>query len=188
MKINDCVFYERVKRPIKYCFDKYFNPIYVGLENIPEKPYILAGNHHSFLDAFLLMSGIDDPISFAANENLFNNIFMSKFLHGMRVLSIDYGSTNLSSIREAILAKEDKKVVGIFPEGKINKTDELGTFRSEVEILALLTNVPVVPFGINGRYSYKSNVHLNIGEPIETAELKSHLEIVHEKVKELMRR
>lgn len=186
--MNKYVFYERVKRPIKYCFDKYFCPKYIGLENIPEAPYILAGNHTSIFDIPLLVSGIDDQINFMAKDELFKNKLIAWFLTNMKAFSVKRGKCDLTAIRHAIVTLRDGEVLGIFPEGTRNQSSELLEFKSGTETLAKMTRVPVVPFGITGEYKYRSHVCLSIGKPLNYEELSEHPEFLREKVKELIRR
>ncbi len=188
MKIDNYSFYERAKRPIKYCFDKLYCPKYIGLENIPNAPYILAGNHTSILDIPLLACGIDDPINFMAKEELFKNKLFAWFLTNVNAFPIKRGKSDLGAMRHALTILKDGGVLGIFPEGTRNKGEELLEFKRGTEVLAKIANVPVVPFGIMGEYKYKKRICLCIGEPLDPNLISQNPELLRDKVKELIRR
>jgi 1-acyl-sn-glycerol-3-phosphate acyltransferase len=188
MGINKCVFYERVKKPTKFCFDKLFCPKYVGLNNIPKAPYILAGNHTSMLDIPLLMCGLDDQINFMAKEELFKQKLIARFLEKMNAFPVKRGKMDLAAVRHAALVLKDGGVLGIFPEGTRNKGRELLQFQGGTEAIAKMADVPVVPFGISGEYKLRGNVTLAIGEPLTPEVLKQDPELLRNKVKELIRR
>ncbi len=188
MDAKNYVFYERVKRPLKFVFDKFFCPKYIGLENIPEKPYILAGNHTSMLDIPLLICGIDDQIAFMSKEELFRNKIIATLFKKMHAFPVKRGQRDMQAMRQALTVLKDGDVLGIFPEGTRNKTSELLEFQSGTEVLAKAARVPIVPFGIVGDYGYKSRVCLCIGEPLNPIEVNKNPEILKESVKELIRR
>ena len=62
----------RFSRPIVKAFTNFFiRPKYEGLENIPEKGWIvLAGTHTHNLDCFLLMSSTKRSVHFLAKDEL----------------------------------------------------------------------------------------------------------------------
>ncbi len=188
MEAKNYVFYKRVKRPLKFVFDKLYCPKYIGLENIPEKPYILAGNHTSMLDIPLLISGIDDPINFMAKEELFKNKAFAKILEKMHAFPVKRGQRDMEAMRHALLTLREGGVLGIFPEGTRNKSSELLEFQSGSEVLAKAAKAPIVPFGIVGDYGFRSRVCLCIGEPLDPMEVNKNPEMLRDKVKELIRR
>ena len=69
----DIKFYNNVRKIISRPFKLYFNPNINGLENIPDKPYILAGNHTSLMDIPFLIVALKDDIHFMAKKELFSN-------------------------------------------------------------------------------------------------------------------
>ena len=59
------------------------------------------------------------------------------------------------------------KIIGIFPEGTISKTDELLPFKIGAVKMAKDTNTKIVPFGISGKYKMFSNdLKITFGEPV----------------------
>jgi len=178
MMTNEYQFYERIKKPLKYCFDKYFCPKYVGLERLPKKPYILVGNHISNLDISLLICGIKDNINFIISEDLFKNKFLRKILTNMKSIIVKKALYDKLAKNTSILSLIDKEVLGSFLEENQNiKIDEV----------AMITNVPVVPFGIIGKYGYRSEITLKIGSPLYFDNNINNYKLVQNKVKELIK-
>ncbi len=164
-----------------------------GMENIPEgKPVIFAGNHQSFLDAFIF--GYATPFRHLVNSyslakiKHFNKGYMKFLANHSNVVLVDINK-NLGEVLQG-MAKvliEGKNVV-IFPEGARTRDGELLEFKKAFAILAKELNVEVVPFGIKGAYeAFPSNskfpkpsqVEIKYFEPI-SPEGKSYDEIVKE--------
>ena len=179
MKTKEYSFYERIKRPLKYCFDKYFCPKYIGLENIPQAPYILAGNYVSIFDISFLMCGIDNQINFIVNEEMFQKLMFSWFL--IHIEAFPCGEKlDLMTIRKALLVLKDSGVISIF-------LNDIKNEKSEIENIATIAKVPIVPFGITGDYKYKSNVCLEIGKPLNPSELDNN-QLLENRIKKMIRR
>ena len=71
----------------------YFRMSRIGREHIPaEGPVILAANHRSFLDPFVIGThGRAGPIYFVAKKELFRNRLMAWFLNALGAFPIDRG-------------------------------------------------------------------------------------------------
>lgn len=74
-------FYNNVKRIITKPFKLVFNPKINYVTHLPEKPYILVGNHKSIWDIPLVAISTDDNIHFMAKKRfLIINYFVKYFL------------------------------------------------------------------------------------------------------------
>src|SRR5215207_2268488 len=58
-----------------------FRPRRTGREPIPDGKVILASNHRSFLDPFIIGICVRRPIYFVAKQELFQNRFVAWFLN-----------------------------------------------------------------------------------------------------------
>jgi len=182
-------FYNSVVKILNRPFRLVFNPKISGFENIPEKPYVLAGNHKSLFDIPLLAIAIDDDIHYMAKKELFNNSISKKLLERLGAFPVDRSSIDINSLKTAFKLLKDEKVIGIFPEGTRNKTDELILpFKNGVSSIASKTKSLIVPFGISGEYKFRGDLHLNIGEPIDmrNIEKENQTKYLEDKVKELI--
>lgn len=185
----DIKFYNNVKRILKGPFKLVFNPKVIGIENIPNKPYILAGNHKSFLDIPFLIVSLPDDIHFMAKSELFDSRILNYVFSKMGSFPINRDEFDLNAIKKALKILKSENVLGMFPEGTRNKTDDIILpFKNGVSTLAVKTNSLIVPFGISGEYQFRKNLRLNIGEPIDinNIEKENQNEYIEEKVKQLI--
>lgn len=183
-------FYSGIKKVLNVPFKLLYNPVINGLENIPRSPYILAGNHKSMLDIVLLMTSIDDEVHFMAKKELFDNFLIKKIFEKMGAFPVDRDGTDIGALKTAFSILKNNEVLGIFPEGTRNKTDEiLLPFKDGVTRIAAKTKTLIVPFGIAGKYK-RNSLFLNIGSPIEMNDYDKNIrtEVLEESVKKLIRK
>lgn len=119
-----------------------------GLENLPKKgAYIIAPNHSSSLDPFLIIAAIPRHIRFLIVYEFYDQPRLTWLLDHMRFIRV---GNNLP--REAFRALKRGEVVGIFPEGRRTWTGNLGPGRPGAAALARATGVPIVPVAVQGAF------------------------------------
>ena len=117
------MFYKSV-RPILKLFIKLYKPTYIGIENIPEnKSFILVGNHTSYLDPLLVASTTDECVHFFAKNSLYKGIKKPLF-KALGIIPVNRKIKDKNALNLGIKYLNDNKVIGIFPEGTINKTNK----------------------------------------------------------------
>ena len=181
-------FYKSIKKLLTMPMKLVFNAKVTGLENLPDKPYILAGNHRNMFDVVILITNIDDEIHFMAKKELFKLRILKNIFSKMGAFPVDRNGNDIKAIKESFRILKSGEVLGIFPEGTRNKTDNvLLPFKEGVSSIASKTKVPIVPFGIGGEFK-RNKLRLNIGEPIDInkIEKEKQKEYLEEKVKELV--
>ena len=123
-----------------------------GREHIPaEGPVILASNHRSFFDPFIIGTMTRRPVYYVAKKELFAySRLLGWVLNALGAFPVDRGAGDQDSIdtAEAILNRGD--IVLMFPEGTRTRPGSLGKPRRGVGRLALETGAPVVPIAIIG--------------------------------------
>ena len=161
-------FYKNVSNILSIPIKLIFKPEVTGIENIPDKPYILVGNHKSFWDIPLVAMYINDYIHYMAKKELFSNKINNYIFNSLGAFPIDRDCIDINAIKTCIKLLKNNNVVCIFPEGTRNKTDNiLLPFKSGITKIAKKTNSLIVPFGISGEYKHKGNLRINFGEPID---------------------
>ncbi|MCW2968688.1 MAG: 1-acylglycerol-3-phosphate O-acyltransferase, partial [Solirubrobacteraceae bacterium] len=132
-------------------FHLYFRLSRIGREHIPQEgPVILAANHRSFLDPFVIGCMVRRPCYFVAKKELFSNRFIAWFLNCLGAFPIDRGNADGDAMSTARAILERGDVVVIFPEGTRTRPGGLGRPKRGVGRLALETGAPVVPIAVIG--------------------------------------
>src|SRR5665213_1033409 len=130
----------------------YFRMRRVGLEHVPRRgPVIIAANHRSFLDPFVIACMARRPMYYVAKKEIFQyNRLLAWTLGALGAFPVDRGAGDAQFIEtaKAILARGD--IVLIFPEGTRTRPGALGKPKRGVGRLALETGVPVVPMAVLG--------------------------------------
>lgn len=167
----------------------YLRPKITGVENVPASgPVILAANHLSSADTYLIPAVLPRKVTFPAKAELFkgNRGFKSKivawFLTAIGQVPMDRSGGRASAnalepITEALLNGD---LIGIFPEGTRSPDGNLYKGHLGVGRIILQTGATVVPVGVvntqfvPGRFGLKvlKNPQVNFGEPIDFSSYK----------------
>jgi long-chain acyl-CoA synthetase len=126
-----------------------------GLENLPkDAPFVLAPNHVSFLDSFVLAAALDyrllrDTYWAGWSGMAFGPVFrvLRRLAH---VIPIDPDKAAASSLAFGAAVLRSKHDLVWFPEGTHSKTGELETLRPGIGMLLEHYPVPVVPVHLQG--------------------------------------
>lgn len=128
-----------------------WRPARHGREHIPRSgPLILASNHRSFLDPFLVGICVRRPVYFVAKQELFDKRWQGWLLNALGAFPVRRGESDQEMMRTAREIIERGDPVVIFPEGTRIREGSLGRPRRGVGRLALETGAPVVPIAIAG--------------------------------------
>lgn len=186
--MKDPIFY-KITRPILAIFIKLYRPTIIGKEFIPkEGRVILAGNHTSYLDPLLVAYGTKRCVHYFAKDSLYKGIKKPIF-KGLGIIPVNRKIKDKNSLYKGIDVLNDDLVVGIFPEGTINKTDDIVmNFKFGAVKMAYETNSKIVPFSITHKYKFlKKSVKIEYGKPYNvSSDLKKENDILMKKVKTMI--
>lgn len=175
-------------------FKLLFRPKVTGKENIPKNgSVVIAGNHISFWDCFMVMAGTNRCIHFLAKKEIFGNAFLKCFFNAAGLIPVDRQNGDKDALASAKEYLNEGAVIGIFPEGTSRKPDpkELLPFKFGAVKMANDTNTSIVPFTISGQYKIfgKSNIEI-VFQPqytVGNADLAIENEILQNKVRSYIR-
>lgn len=134
----------------------YFEVKIEGTENIPDAPYIIAPNHQSYLDAFLIIASLPpkslEHTYFIASDVCFDTKIRKAFAKRFHTIVMNK-DINLkeSLIKSANILRRQHSIV-IFPEGAITRDGRVNEFKTAFAILSKELNIPVVPVRISGLF------------------------------------
>jgi glycerol-3-phosphate dehydrogenase (NAD(P)+) len=129
----------------------YFRLARIGREHLPRTgPVLLAANHRSFLDPFVIGALTRRPVYYMAKRELFEKRWQAWVLNCLGAFPVDRGASDKHAMDTARAILERGDCVVIFPEGTRTRRGPLGSPRRGVGRLALETGVPVVPIAVIG--------------------------------------
>ncbi|MBN1416651.1 MAG: AMP-binding protein [Bacteroidales bacterium] len=127
-----------------------------GLENLPDFPCIIAPNHQSSLDGFLVASFFKRKFmkkTFVyAKERHFRNPFLRFLAHRSNIILVDINKDLKLSIQKLAEVLKKGKNLMIFPEGTRTLNGKIGDFKQTFAILSHELKIPVIPVAIRGSY------------------------------------
>src|SRR5438105_3431215 len=140
-----------VRALIQPFFHLYFRMQRIGREYIPRTgPVIVAANHRSFLDPFVIGTMARRPMYYVAKRELFQRRWQAWFLSALGAFPVDRGASDEQTIATAQGILNRGGIVLIFPEGTRIRPGGLGRPHRGVGRLALQTGAPVVPVSVIG--------------------------------------
>ena len=143
----------------------------------PAGPAILAANHTSYVDPLVLYAtGPQRLIGFMVAKEYHDMPVLGWLLRGIGCVPTTRSGQDLSATREAIRQLQEGRLVGIFPQGRIELPGEQVEARGGIVLLALHSRVPVIPVHISGSRHSESliwtflrrhRVRVRYGKPID---------------------
>jgi 1-acyl-sn-glycerol-3-phosphate acyltransferase len=129
----------------------YFRLEGIGREHLPRSgPLLLAANHRSFLDPFVIGAIARRPVYYVAKRELFESRWQAWILNALGAFPIDRGAGDHDAMATAREIINRGDCVVIFPEGTRVRPGPLGEARSGIGRLALETGARVVPIAVIG--------------------------------------
>lgn len=161
-----------------------FRPRIEGLEHVPDEgAAIVAGNHLSFSDHFLMPAILRRRITFLAKAEYFTGPgvkgrLTAAFFHSAGQIPVDRSGKDAgqAAIREGLGVLDKGELLGIYPEGTRSHDGRLYKGKVGVAVMALRAGVPVVPCAMVGTFEIQppgqklpkiKRVTVRFGEPLD---------------------
>ena len=164
----------------------YFPTTYINLKKLPRGSFILASNHLSNLDPFILGTSRWRHFSFVAKDSLFKNRFLAFIFREFGAIPIKRDTSDFRAIREVLRRVKKGHPLVVFPEGTRGAGDRTKKIQAGVGLIALKAGVPVVPAFIEGsnkvlppggRWFRRHPVTIVFGEPIHFSKDASYSDV-----------
>ncbi len=146
----------------------------IGREHLPRSgPLLLAANHRSFLDPFVIGTLVRRPVYYMAKRELFERRWQAWALNALGAFPVDRGAGDRDAMATARAILQRGDCVVIFPEGTRTREGSLGHPRRGVGRLALETGAQVAPVAVLGTEDVRRGwrirprkVRLRVGRPL----------------------
>ena len=137
-----------------------FRPRIEGLEHVPDDgAAIVAGNHLSFSDHFLMPGVLRRRITFLAKQEYFTGPGLkgrltAAFFRSAGQIPVDRSGKEAgqAAIREGLGVLAKGELLGIYPEGTRSHDGRLYKGKVGVAVMAITAGVPVVPCAMVGTF------------------------------------
>ncbi|WP_255946173.1 lysophospholipid acyltransferase family protein [Streptomyces odontomachi] len=137
-----------------------FRPRIEGLDHVPTTgAAIVAGNHLSFSDHFVMPAILKRRITFLAKAEYFTGggikgRLTAAFFHSIGQIPVDRSGKEAgqAAIREGLGVLSKGELLGIYPEGTRSHDGRLYKGKVGVAAMALQARVPVVPCAMIGTF------------------------------------
>lgn len=132
----------------------FFRGDVVGLEHLPPAGgFLVAANHASHLDPFVIGSQLPRQVTFFARKTLWTPGLPSWWLDAVGVIPVDRdGGSDVAAIKRVLHALRDQRIVIMFPEGTRSRDGRMQKPKPGVGLFACRAQVPVVPARIFGSF------------------------------------
>jgi len=146
----------------------------------PKQRYILVANHYSYYDIPCILAAVPQPIRFMAKISLFKIPIFGWALGRACYIPIDRKNRRTAVKSFDLAAERIRKgnTIVVFPEEGRSRNREMRPFQRGGFLLALKSELPILPLAIDGTYDVfrvgakritPGRVTIKVGEPIATA-------------------
>lgn len=166
---------------VAQCSNRIFSRVYHHMQvftpsRLPRTgPAIVVCNHISGLDPMLIQAACSRMIVWMMASEYYKIKSLRWFYETIEAIPVDRSGRDMAATRAALRTLADGRVLGIFPEGRIETERRLLPFQTGVAMMAIKTGVAVHPAYLDGTQRGKemvaaiaqpNNVRLSFGKPI----------------------
>jgi 1-acyl-sn-glycerol-3-phosphate acyltransferase len=146
----------------------------IGIKNIPKKgPLVLAPNHFSQMDHFLIAAYLRRKVRFMAKSQMFGPPLLTYIYKHGGVFPVRRGQHDEEAMETARQLIHQGEMVLVYAEGGRSRSGKLGEPKPGIGRIALETGAPIVPVAIHGserarqwkRFRFPK-VTVQFGEPV----------------------
>jgi len=154
-----------------------------GLEKLnTDKKYLIAANHLSALDPFIIAFALNKTLAFMAKEELFETFFSRVIMDLCGAFAVNRQKLEVSTIKTAIAVSKTKDWrLGIFPQGTRDKSGKINHVSRGFTALAKTSKCDILPVSITGADKKSNGFHqgkivIKVGELIPYGETEETIQ------------
>jgi 1-acyl-sn-glycerol-3-phosphate acyltransferase len=174
-----------------------FFPLTVlGRENIPSSgEVIIASNHLSNLDPFIIGVASKRKLNYVAKEELFRNKILGYVLKRLEAIPIKRNTSDFQALREILRRLKRKSPIVLFPEGTRTLDASKRKINPGVGFIAVKSGVTIIPAFVSGsekvlspkKFMMKRHpVTVVFGKPLNISPNHSYQEIATQIMEEIL--
>ena len=146
--------YRVVRKLVYFLLRLYCRVEYVGRENIPASgPLIVAANHSSYFDPFLISVGMKRFVRYMAFERFFKMPLLGWGLRTFGAFPVYQQGMDKAAIEQAMDILKGGGAFGIFPEGALSPDGSLRAPKLGMAMIASSTGASVLPVTVSGAFA-----------------------------------
>jgi len=133
---------------------------------------LVIANHTSFIDPACMMYVLWYRRLYFVCHQVFLDTKAGPFFRAAGCLiPIDADNFSVGSFRTITDSLKKGRAVTLFPEGHVNKGDEMLEFKSGMVLISMQSRCPIVPVYLKPRRHWYSRLKAVIGEPVDITAL-----------------
>lgn len=131
-------------------------------------PAIVVCNHTSGLDPNLIQSCCPRLITWMMAREYYEQPIVRSLLDLVGIIPVSRNGRDMPAMRAAMRTLHDGKLLGIFPEGRIEPSHDLLPFQTGVALIAIKSGAPVYPIYLDGSQRGSEILHTLVHPQVAT--------------------
>jgi 1-acyl-sn-glycerol-3-phosphate acyltransferase len=143
----------------------------------PDQGAVIVCNHRSGIDPLLIQMATERVVHWMVAQEYFHYRLMAAVFSALGSIPVGRRGVDTAATKQAIRLAKEGRLVGLFPEGRINTgADLLLPGRPGAAMIALKAGVPVIPCYVEGApyngsalgpFLMTAHARVRIGQPID---------------------
>ncbi len=143
-----------------------------GLENIDRsKKYVVASNHITGFDPFVIAATLNMTIAYMAKKQLFETFWSMVLMDWCGAFAVDRDKVDVSTIKTALTIQKTDWHLGLFPQGTRCNNGKMENITKGFALIAKKMNADILPVGLivkESENSKKKEFKIRVGKPIKS--------------------